>query len=108
MYIIKLDWKEFSVDLAALNQQLIAAYPNYVGNQAHSVLELCFSEEPSQEDKAAIEQLWAALDPDDDLAASYQSFDQIQAAKEAQKQSAKAKLLALGLTETEAQALLGV
>ncbi len=107
MYMMKLQWKEFNVDLAALDQQLRADHPAYVGNQAHAHLELWFSEEPSQEAKEAIESMWAALDAAHVLAQSYKSANQLMADKEAKKASAKAKLEALGLSADEVKALLG-
>lgn len=108
MYKIELQWKNFNIDLPALDAQLKLDYPSYVGNQAHSVLELWFSEEPSQEAKDAIDALWAAIDTDQHaMALSYQSMAQVQAAVDAQKVSAKAKLAALGLTEAEIKSLVG-
>jgi hypothetical protein len=102
-----LQWKEFSVDLRALDASLRAAHPHYAGNQAHSVLELWFDEEPSQEDKDAIEALWAALDPDDAMVENYQSAAQLKTAADAKRESGRAKLAALGLSEDELKALLG-
>jgi len=107
MYQVNLQWKEFNVDLKALDESLRASYPNYKGNQAHSVLELWFDEEPSQEDKDAIEALWAALDPDDAMVESYKSAAQLKAASDAKRESGRAKLAALGLSEDELKALLG-
>jgi hypothetical protein len=107
MFKMELQWKEFNVDLAALDASLRADYPNYKGNQAYSILELWFDEEPSQEDKDAINALWAALDPDDAMVESYQSAAQIKAASDAKKESARAKLAALGLDADELKAILG-
>lgn len=105
--MMKLEWKEHKVDLQALDQQLKAMILQYVGNQAHAHLELWFSEEPSQEQKEAIENMWAAIDAAHPLAQSYKSADEIKAQQVAKKESAKAKLAALGLTEDELKALLG-
>ena len=107
MYQMNLQWKEFNVDLQALDVSLRADYPNYKGNQAHSVLELWFDEEPSQEDKDAINALWDALDPDDAMVESYQSAAQLKTAADAKRESGRAKLLALGLDIDELKAILG-
>mgnify|MGYP001557762578 CR=1 FL=1 len=107
MYKIDLQWKEFNVDLESLDQQLRSDYSTYVGNQANSLLELWFSEEPNQEEKDAINTLWNAIDIDHAMTQSYKSASQIKSEKDSQKASAKAKLAALGLTEDELQALLG-
>lgn len=105
MFCMTLQWKEFNIDLRALDASLKASYPSYVGNQAHSVLELWFNEEPSQEDKDAIEQLWAALDPDDAMVESYKSAADLKIEQDAQKEVALAKLVALGLTVEDLKAL---
>lgn len=107
MFMIKLEWKDFSVDLRALDAQLRADYEHYKGNQAHSYLELWFDEEPSQEDRDAIDALWAAIDENHAMAQSYESYQDVKAAADAKRASAKAKLEALGLTEDELKALLG-
>ena len=109
MYQIQLHWKEFDINLQELDSQLRASYPSYVGNQAYSVLELYFSEEPTEQEKEDIQALWDGIEDDQhQLAQSYTSQEDILTDKEVKKQSAKTKLLALGLTEAEVQALLGV
>lgn len=107
MFKIELQWKQFNVDLAALDQQLRSSHSNYVGNQAHAVLELWFNEEPSGAQKEEIQAIWANLDEVHALAQSYKSAAQIAESQAARKASAKAKLAALGLTEAEIEALLG-
>ena len=106
MYAIKLDWKEYKVDLVKLDKELRQSYPSYVGNQAHSYLELYFSEPISDEQKLDIEILWECIDESHELAQSYKSTEQVKLKKLAKKESAKAKLLALGLDEEELEALL--
>lgn len=108
MYMMKLEWKaDFKVDLAALDQQLRSMHEQYVGNQAHNHLELWFSEEPTEADKEAIQAMWEGLDEQSPWALSYKSAEAMKAEQDAQKESAKAKLAALGLTEAELKALLG-
>jgi hypothetical protein len=105
MYQMNLQWKEHNVDLQAFDASLKVSYPHYAGNQAHSILELWFNEEPSQDDKDLIQMMWEDIGPDHAMAQSYKSRDQIQADKEAKKASAKAKLAALGLSEDELKAM---
>lgn len=107
MYSIKLQWKEFSVDLKAIDSALRGLYDNYAGNQAYSVLELWFTEEPSDSDKAAVLAYWAGIESDSSEAESYQSASDLETAKAVKRASGKAKLVALGLSEEEADALLG-
>lgn len=106
MYVIKLDWKECRIDLSNLDRQLKQIYPSYLGNQAHSHLELYFSEPLSDEQKLDIEILWECIDESHELSQSYKSAEQVELEKLAKKQSAKTKLLALGLDEEELKALL--
>jgi hypothetical protein len=61
MYKIDLNWKEFNVDMEAVDAKLKADYPgNYLGNQAHSVLELYFQQDPQiipmQEQQQTVQQ----------------------------------------------------
>lgn len=111
MFKIELQWKEFSVNLPMLDQKLRAEHPEYAGNQAHNILELWFTEEPSQEAKEEIVAYWEALDEESEEATSYKTQAQIEADaaadKAAKKASAAAKLEALGLTADEIAAILG-
>lgn len=107
MYAITMEWKEFNVSLSAIDAELRAEYPEYAGNQANSVLELWFNEEPSQEDKDAVQAYWDAIESDSSQAVAYQSAADESEAREAIKESGKAKLAALGLTADEIAALVG-
>lgn len=107
MYEMKLDWKEHSVDLKAVEVWMKANTTGYLGNSADKCLHFWFSEEPSQEEKDATQAYWHGLDENSDEAQSYQSAADIEAARLSKKASGKAKLIALGLTEEEASALLG-
>lgn len=91
MYKLELQWKEFNLDLEAIDAKLRLDYPNYTGNQAHSCLELWFSEEPSQEDKDAVMAYWDGLSSESDEATSYRSRQQIKDAKEALKEGLLSK-----------------
>lgn len=107
-YKIELDWKEFNVDLESVEVWMKAnAGSDYCGNQAHARLELWFLEEPSQEVKDAIAAYWDGISEESDEAEGYVSAEDRAEDREAKKASGKAKLIALGLTEAEAAALVG-
>lgn len=108
MQKLEMNWKSFNVNLQKLDQDLRALYPNYVGNQAHRVLELWFKEEISEEIKAEIEKMWEDLTETSEKAVSYKSQSEISEEQNNKKQSAKSKLKALGLTDEEILALMGV
>lgn len=105
---INLQWKPFNVDLQKLDQDLRALYPSYVGNQAHAHLELWFQDEVTDQDQVDIQAMWDGLTETSPEAVSYKSQAQVALDQQAKKDSAKAKLLALGLDEAEIKALLGV
>lgn len=108
MYEMKLDWKEYSIDLRAVEVWMKANTTGYLGNSADVCLHLWFEEEPSQEDKDTIQAYWDGLDENSDEAQSYESAADLEVARLVKKASAKAKLMAIGgLTEEEVAALLG-
>lgn len=105
MYPIKLEWKEFNVDLKAIETWAKAQSNDCTGSSADYAFTLYFNNEPSDEIKDAIQAKWDGLTPDSAEALSYKSKDQIASDKAAKKASAKSKLLALGLSEEEIAAL---
>lgn len=80
IYKMDMQWKEFNVDLEAVNTTLKGLYPHFAGPQGHSILEFWFNEEPSQEDKDAIQAYWDGLASDSAEALSYRSKDAVKAA----------------------------
>lgn len=104
---MKLDWKEYNVDLEALQIHLKDLYPDLDGCAAGRELSLIFFEEPSQEDKDAIASFWESIDAEHEMVVSYKSQAQRSEERAAKKESGKAKLLALGLTEAEIAAMIG-
>lgn len=79
MHAIILSWKEFSVSILAIETYFIATYPNYRGNSADIALTLWFSEEPTDEDKSAIQAYWDGILVDSVEATSYVSAQQVTA-----------------------------
>jgi hypothetical protein len=107
-HTIELEWKAFNICLETLETWLKAnAGEHYCGNSADSKLSLHFMEEPSQEIKDAIQAKWDEIDESAAEATAYKSLEDRIAEREAKKASGIAKLVALGLTEAEAQALVG-
>lgn len=86
MFGIKKEWKESNVSLEVLEKHMREEYPSYVGNQAAASLELYFSEEPSEEEKEAIDAFWEELDD-----SSYVSAEAIKNKIEELKASAATK-----------------
>lgn len=91
MFKMEMEWKEFNIDLEAIDAKLRQDEPLYVGNQASNKLELFFSEEPSQESKDAIQAFVDGLDAQSPEAISYRSQQDIQQAIQALKQGIPAK-----------------
>lgn len=107
-YSIDLDWKGFNLDLNAIDAWMKAnAGEEYCGCSANSKLQLHFLAEPSEDVKEAIESHWAGLDEESAEAVAYKSQAARAADVAAKKASGKAKLIALGLSEDEAAALVG-
>jgi hypothetical protein len=108
MFKLELEWKSFNLNLASIESWMKAnAGPSYCGNQAHSKLELWFTEEPSQEAKDAILAHWEGLTEESPEASGYVSKEAIASDMAAKKASGRTKLLALGLTDAEVSALVG-
>ena len=79
MHGLILQWKEFSVNILAIETYFIATYPYYRGNSADTALTLWFSEEPTDEDKTAIQAYWDGILVDSTEATSYVSSQQVAA-----------------------------
>jgi hypothetical protein len=107
MFMMKMQWKSFNIDLKTVDAYMKANHSEYAGNQANSALELWFNSEPSDADQAAIQEYWDDLDGRSSEARNYESAEDIQAAIDAAKASAVTKLKALGLTDAEIAALKG-
>ena len=68
---IRLEWKEFNLNLTQIDAWLRTNLdPAYCGNSAHAVLELWFTSEPSEDDVAAIELYWENLTEESEEATS--------------------------------------
>lgn len=113
MFKMEIEWKEFNLDLEAMDVKLRQDEPLYVGNQASSKLELFFSEEPSQESKDAIQSYLDSLTDESDEAKSYRSQQQLQQAIQNLREGIPAKSwnemnaierkLVMGLTVSKAE-----
>jgi len=77
MHGLTLQWKEFSVNILAIETYCIGTYPDYRGNSADTALTIWFSEEPSDEDKADIQAYWDGILVDSVEATSYVSAQQV-------------------------------
>ena len=104
---MEMQWKEFNVDLRAVDAHMRSSHPEYTGNQAAASLELWFSEALSEEDQSAVIAYWDDIHDDSAEATSYESAADLAADVAAKKASGKAKLAALGLSEDEIAALVG-
>jgi hypothetical protein len=111
MITLDLNWKAFSVSLPKLREWVDANVSTpCVGISANSKLQIHFEQEPEELDKNALVSYYEALNEESIEATSYLTKEQELAAQEAElqakKDSAKAKLLLLGLTESEIEAIL--
>lgn len=116
MYKMVLSWKEFNVNLNAMEAWLRANTGDHflgtegvgAGSRTHEEgLHLHFSEEPSQDVKDEIQSHWDGIEADSEQASSYKSDADLAAEKAVMKTSAKAKLTALGFSDAEIAALIG-
>lgn len=104
--MIKLDWKDFNVDLQTIDATIKDITSTYCGNQSHSHLELWFTEEPSEIEKEAINKYWNSLTNKKIEAKKYKSTQDIKTEKETLRASGLAKLKKIGLTDEEVAALI--
>jgi hypothetical protein len=112
MFKLELQWKEFKVDVKKVIDSVKLLSDIHVGTVSGQSLELWFSSEPSNEVKAQILAYWDSIDAASIEAVTYKSADQLKQESDAVKlaniNSAKAKLAALGLSEAEISAIIGV
>lgn len=113
MFNLDLKWKEFNINLAKVKEWLNENIETQItGLSGNSMLQIHFLEEPSEVELELIIEYWNELDEESDEAISYKSGEQVtQEEREAKLeliQSAKTKLAALGLSEAEISAILGV
>lgn len=71
MQKLELQWKEFNVDLEAIEAKFRADHASYVGNQASDKLELYFNDDVTQEELDAIQAYWEAIDEESSEATGY-------------------------------------
>lgn len=109
IYTKELNWKSHNVDLVAFDAWAKEALGDaYCGNSADAALKLHFTDMPSDDALAAIDLKWEELDDEkNEMCASYKTQAEREAEVLKKKESAKAKLAALGLDADELLALLG-
>lgn len=82
MYSVKLEWKEFNVDLASVEAFVKDLEPSCVGNSADSAsLTFWFTEQISEETEQAIKDKWDSLESDSDEAVLYTQKAALKAVK---------------------------
>lgn len=111
MFTLDLNWKQINISLPKLREWIDANIEtSCVGISANTKLQIHFEQEPSEVDKNDLLSYYEAIDEESVEASSYLTVEQELAAQQAElqakKDSAKAKLLALGLTEDEIEAIL--
>lgn len=108
---ISLEWKAFNLNLKTVDAWAKANLANCCGITAHKTLDVHFTQQPSEDDVAALELHWESLTEESEEATSYQTAAQVRADAEAEQASlvasASSKLAALGLSDDEIKAILG-
>jgi hypothetical protein len=108
MINIALNWKEFNINLKKVEEKIKLDHPECCGASAGNELTLHFDTDSLDESAIeAIQSYWDGITSESDEAVMYQSAAEIAQEKEAKKAAGLAKLIALGLTEEEAKALVG-
>jgi hypothetical protein len=77
MYKIDYSWKNFNLNLNKITEELKELDANCLGIQGCSVMEVYFSEEPSEQTKTAIQAYWDGLTDQSVEATSYKSSEDI-------------------------------
>jgi hypothetical protein len=108
MINIELEWKDKPVSLPIVEAKLKAKYPEYCGCSAHSMLVLHFDcDSLPEETIEEIKDYWDGLKKNMNEFTKYKTQADLDVEKKSKKESAKAKLTALGLDPEELSALLG-
>lgn len=107
MLSIELPWKENNINLNLLNKKVKELNPAYLGCAADVKLTLYF-EALTEEETQVIKDYWESLNEESEEITTYKSREDEELEVKAKKELAKQKLIALGLTEDEVSALIGV
>lgn len=87
MYILKLNWKEYYINLNMIEAHMKATYASYLFNQSRpECLELYF-EDPSQEDLDSAQAYWDSLGEELEEITSYKTKEELNEEKQQQKLS---------------------
>lgn len=111
---IKLEWKEFNVDLEAVEASIKVLIPNKcIGVSAGNELTIHVEDSTTDEEIESINSLWTDIEADSEEATSYRSDQQIKEAIAAMKAAVPSKTwaqmsavergLLIGLVPTKAQ-----
>lgn len=104
MKTITLNWKEFNVNLDLINNKMKTDHAeSFYGASADSTLRLHFADLKEEQEQELLA-WWEAL-TSESTEAQYKSQAELQAEKDAVKQTALAKLQELGLTVEQLKAL---
>jgi len=109
MFNLELQWREFNVSLPSLMIWIGANITSTqcVGLSANSSLQIHMEFEPNEQEKLGLQSYWDGLTDQSQEAQDYVPSVDLEAAKQIKKASAEAKLIALGLTQDEVNAILG-
>ncbi len=92
MYCYKLTWKEYNLDLPAVNAWMQSnAGEFYTGMSADYTLNLWFSEEPAAEMLITLQTYWDELTSESTEAVNYLPYETLVAAREALREGLAAK-----------------
>lgn len=107
MLSIELPWKENNINLNLLNTKVKQINAAYLGCAADIKLTLYF-DALTEEETQAIKDYWESLTEESEEVITYKSREDEELELKAKKESAKQKLIAIGLSEDEISALIGV
>lgn len=104
---IDLSWKEYQVNGRLVETNMKALCAKVTAVSENSSYQVHCNDDITDEEIQDIQDLWDAITDESEEATTFLSRDAQEAARAAKAASGKAKLIALGLTEDEANALLG-
>ncbi len=113
MYDINLQWRSFNVCVPEIKSAIAALITStsIIGTSCNSSLQVHCEVKPTEAELTAVQSYWDGLTEISTECVNYKSAAQLQTEAEASKlsllNSARAKLIALGLSDVEVKALIG-